>query len=104
MNFHENKLWQSAYVALMDLYDSFEGASEGREIVDQVLASGVAVVAKIADSLSRKDKGESAKILSDAMGAVATTRSHLAVAWGKKLVDDTTFRSLDSKYESLYRG
>lgn len=104
MNFHEDKLWQQAYVSLMDLYDAFEGVSEGREIIDQVLASAVAVVAKIADSLSRKDRNESAKILSDALGFVATTRSHLAVAWGKKLLDDETFRSLDAKYENLYRG
>lgn len=99
MNFHENKLWQEAYVALMDLYEAIEG--EGGEVVDQVLASGVGVVAKIADGLSRKDRRVGQQILSDAAGLVATTRSHLAVAWGKKLLDDETFRTLDEKYASL---
>lgn len=100
MNFHEHKLWQAAYVALMELYDAFEG-SPGREVVDQVLASGVGVVAKIADGLSRKDKSQMGEMLSDAAGLVATTRSHLAVAWGKKLLDDEIFRSLDAKYAEL---
>ena len=101
MNFHENKLWQSAYVVLMDLYDAFEGSAEGREVVDQVLASGVGVVAKIADGLSRRDRRQAAEILSDAAGLVATTRSHLAVAWGKKLLQDDVFRTLDGKYQEL---
>lgn len=101
MNFHEHKLWQAAYVVLMDLYDAFEGATESREVVDQVLASGVGVVAKIADGLSRRDRRQASEILSDAAGLVATTRSHLAVAWGKKLLNDETFRGLDSQYAEL---
>lgn len=101
MNFHEDKLWQQAYVALMDLYDAFEGMIEGREVVDQILASGVGVVAKIADGLSRRDRRQVSDILSDAVGLVATTRSYLAVAWGKKLLDDETFRGLDAKYAEL---
>ena len=101
MNFHENKLWQEAYVALMDLYDAFEGMAQGREVVDQVLASGVGVVAKIADGLTRTDQRVTSTLLSDAAGLVATTRSHLAVAWGKKLLDDETFRQLDDKYAAL---
>lgn len=101
MNFHEDKLWQAAYVALMDLYDAFEGVTEGREVIDQVLASAVGVVAKIADGLSRRDRRQSAEILSDAAGLVATTRSHLAVAWGKKILDDDSFQTLDKKYAEL---
>ncbi len=101
MNFHENRVWQSAYVVLMDLYDAFEGSLEGREVIDQVLASGVGVVAKIADGLSRKDRRQASEMLSDAAGLVAITRSHLAVAWGKKLLDDEIFRALDGKYAQL---
>ncbi|OGG23867.1 hypothetical protein A3A79_01540 [Candidatus Gottesmanbacteria bacterium RIFCSPLOWO2_01_FULL_43_11b] len=101
MNFHENKLWQAAYVALMDLYDAFDGLTEDREIIDQLLASGVGVVAKIADGLSRRDRRLAQTILSDAAGLVSTTRSHLAVAWGKKLLQDDAFRTLDGKYQEL---
>lgn len=100
-NFHENKLWQEAYVVLMDLYEAFESVGEGREVIDQVLGSGVGVVAKIADGLTRRDRQLAQNVLSDAAGMVATTRSHLAVAWGKKLLTDETFRALDGKYAAL---
>lgn len=85
----------------MDLYDAVEGMGENREILDQLLASGVGVVAKIADGLTRGDRNVSHTLLSDAAGLVATTRSHLAVAWGKQILDDETFRSLDTVYASL---
>ena len=32
---------------------------------------------------------------------VAMTRTHLAVAWGRGLMDDETFRGLDDKYAKL---
>lgn len=101
--FHENKLWQGAYVALMDLHEAFDGKKEGNaeEIVEHVLESATDLTAKIADGLSRLDKRFGRQILLDAIGMVAIVRTHLAVAWGQGLVNDDTFRQLDGKYDAL---
>jgi len=101
--FHEQKLWQDAYVALMDVHDTFDGQKDGddEEIVEQVLDSATDVAAKIADALSRLDRRFGKTILLDAIGMVAVVRTHLAVAWGRGLVDDDTFRTLDGKYDTL---
>ncbi len=101
--FHEHKLWQDAYVALMDIHEAFDGQKDGdnEEIVEQVLDSATDVTAKIADGLSRIDRRFGRQILMDAIGLVAITRTHLAVAWGRGLVDDELFKTLDGKYDTL---
>ncbi|MBI3385613.1 four helix bundle protein [Candidatus Gottesmanbacteria bacterium] len=103
MNFHEDKLWQASFVALMEAHDTFDPLKEGEqeEIVEDVLESATAVSAKIADGLSRVDKRFAHQILLDAIGLVAVVRTHLAVAWGRGLVPDGTFKSLDDKYADL---
>ena len=101
--FHEQKLWQDAYVALMDIHEAFDSQKSGDdgEIVEQVLDSATNLAAKIADGLSRLDRRFGRNILLDAIGMVAVVRTHLAVAWGRGLVNDDTFRTLDGKYDSL---
>ncbi|HCM82025.1 MAG: S23 ribosomal protein [Microgenomates group bacterium GW2011_GWC1_43_11] len=103
MSFHEHKLWQEAYVALMDTHEALEGDFEDpeEEIVQQVLESATTLSAKIADGLSRLDRRFGRQILLDAVGMVAVVRTHLAVAWGRGLVTDETFRALDGKYDAL---
>ena len=88
-NFHEHKLWQEAYVALMDL--------ENPELVP----SAKEVAATIADSLTRTDRRVSRELLQVAVGLVAKTRTELAVAWGKGLLTDELFKNLDDKYAAL---
>jgi len=101
--FHEQKLWQDAYVALMDVHEAFDAQKEGaqEEIVEQVLDSATNLAAKIADGLSRIDHRFGRQILMDTIGMVAIVRTHLAVAWGRGMVDDDTFRGLDGKYDAL---
>jgi four helix bundle protein len=101
--FHEHKLWQDAYVALMDIHEAFDAHKDGdeEEIVDQVLDSATNLAAKIADGLSRLDRRFGRQILMDAIGMVAIVRTHLAVAWGRGLVTDDIFRTLDGKYDAL---
>ena len=94
--FHDHKLWQEAYIALVELHDVFEAGD-----APQLLASASKVTAMIADALSRNDGRRGKEILSETVGGVAVTRSHLAVAWGRKLVDDETFKSLDNRYADL---
>jgi four helix bundle protein len=103
MNFHENKLWQDSYVVLMEIHDLFDDKREGElaEIVEDVLESATAVTSKIADGLSREDRRFGRQVLLDAVGLVAVARTHLAVAWGRGLVTDETFKGLDDKYAAL---
>lgn len=96
MNFHEHKLWQASYVALMDLH----GALDGEEAND-LLESAQEVAATIADSLTRQDRRVARDLLFAAVGQVAKTRTHLAVSWGRGIVDDATFKAIDDKYASL---
>ncbi|MBI3577416.1 four helix bundle protein [Candidatus Gottesmanbacteria bacterium] len=96
INFHEHKLWQSAYVALMDLYEAIEKGD-----APDLIISAETVAATIADALTRQDKKISNDLMQSAIGAVAMTRTHLAVAWGRGLLDDATFKKLDESYASL---
>ncbi len=96
VNFHEQKLWQAAYVALMDLYEVLDtGAAL------DLITSAETVAATIADALTRKDKNVANDLMQSAIGNVAMTRTHLAVAWGRGLLDDETFKKLDESYASL---
>lgn len=101
--FHENKLWQEAYVALMDVHEAFDSQKDGEyeEVAEAVVDSATSLAAKIADGLSRLDRRFGRQILMDAIGMVAVVRTHLAVAWGRGMVTDDVFRALDNKYDAL---
>lgn len=103
INFHEHKLWQDSYVVLMDIHDVVDEleSDEHAEIVDELLGAAQHVSAKIADGLSRNDKNMGKNLIYDAIGLVAVTRTQLAVAWGRGLMDDETFKALDDKYAHL---
>lgn len=106
MNFHDNKIWQQAYVALMDLYTTLDGVEdetreEEEEVVESLVVSAQNVASKIADGLSRKDQRFGKGLLFDAIGLVAITRTNLAIAWGRGLLNDDEFRALDDKYQEL---
>ncbi len=102
-NFHDQKLWQDAFVVLMEVHDTFDDMRQGSngEIVEDVIESATNVAAKIADGLSRQDRRFGRQVLLDAIGMVAMVRTHLAVAWGRGLVTDDMFKSMDDKYASL---
>ncbi|MCL4359991.1 four helix bundle protein [Patescibacteria group bacterium] len=104
VNFHEHKLWQASYVTLMDLHTALETVDvdpHDREVVNDLLESAEIVAATIADSLTRRDQRMAHDLMVDAVGEVAKTRTHMAVAWGRGLLDDETFKKLDGKYDSL---
>lgn len=102
-NFHENKLWQDAFVVLMDVHEAFEGEVEEQEeeLVEETVKSATDLSAKIADGLSRLDHRFGRQVIFDAIGMVAVVRTHLAIAWGRGILDDETFKDLDTKYSNL---
>lgn len=104
--FHDNKLWQQSYVALMDIHKTIDALDDAArqadaEVIQGLQKSAQVVSAKIADGLSRLDKRFGRNLLFDAIGLVAIVRTQLAIAWGRGLVDDDTFKAIDEKYSAL---
>ncbi|MBI4066267.1 four helix bundle protein [Candidatus Gottesmanbacteria bacterium] len=102
--FHEHKLWQESYVALMDIHealDKVEVEAHDEGIVKELIIVAQEVAATVADGLTRQDRRVGRDLMTKAVGQVAMTRTHLAVAWGRGLMDDETFRGLDDKYANL---
>lgn len=103
-NFHEHKLWQDAYVALIDLHEGLDKVEVGphdAEVSRELLRTAERVAALIADGLTRRDHGIGRRLIEDSVGEVAKTRTHLAIAWGRGLLDDTEFKKLDDTYDHL---
>lgn len=101
INFHEEKIWQDAYVALMDLHEALGDSTSDDRVVNKLLDSAEVVASTIADALTRADRRVSHDLIYDAIGEVAITRTQLAIAWGQELLDDNTFKGLDEKYANL---
>ena len=95
VNFHEHKLWQDAYVVLMDIHEAL--GDTDRDLLD----AAQKVASMIADGLSRLDRRTGRDLVTTAVGLVAVARTQLAVAWGRGLMNDETFRKLDEKYQTL---
>ena len=87
----------------MDIHDVIDRLDSGvsDEIVESLLTAAQDVTAKIADALSRVDRRVSRELIYDSVGLVAVTRTQLAVAWGRQILDDDTFKKLDDKYAEL---
>jgi four helix bundle protein len=90
----------------MDVYAAIDTIDEATRKEDSEIVLGLQkasqdVTAKIADGLSRLDKRMGRNLLYDAIGLVAIVRTQLAIAWGRGLMDDNTFRAIDTKYDEL---
>ena len=97
MTFHDDKLWQEAYTAVLDLTE----LPDDNEMIRRAQKLGLATLTTIADGVSRRDRRERDVKLRDAMGLVAGLRSMLSVAWAQEALDDDTFAKLDGAYETL---
>lgn len=97
MTFHDDKLWQEAYTAVLDLCE----AATGNDVLLQAKTLGLRALSTVADGVSRRDRRERDGKLRDAMGMVAGLRSLLSVAWAQEALTDETFQKLDSAYENL---
>jgi four helix bundle protein len=103
-NFHEHKLWQDAFVCLMDIHDLVEDLTltdSQEDIVEELLNAARDVASQIADGLSRLDGATGRALVTEAIGLVAITRTQLAVSWGRGILNDDAFRAIDTKYAQL---
>lgn len=90
----------------MDIYQTLDEVDvdikdEEHETVESMVLSAQNVASKIADGLSRVDKRIARELLTDAIGLVAIVRTQLAIAWGRGILTDDTFRAIDGKYQEL---
>jgi len=83
INFHDHKLWQDAFVVLMDVHDVADAAGGKNDVLTQLVSDAQLVAAKIADGISRNDNRVGRTLVADSVGLVAITRTHLPVAWGR---------------------
>ncbi|MCX6793483.1 MAG: hypothetical protein NTY06_00040 [Candidatus Gottesmanbacteria bacterium] len=97
MSFHDDKLWQEAYTAVIDLC----ALAGENEVIGQAQKLGLKTLTTIADGVSRRDRRERDMKLRDAAGRVAGVRSLLSVAWAQDAVSDDVFAKLDGAYEAL---
>lgn len=95
--FHDDKLWQEAYTAVIDLC----ALSDDNEVIKRAQKLGLKTLTTIADGVSRRDRRERDMKLRDAAGQVAGVRSLLSVAWAQDAVNDDVFAKLDGAYEAL---
>ena len=97
MTFHDDKIWQDAYTAVLDLCE----LNDDNDAVKRAIKLGLKTLTTIADGVSRRDRRERDIKLRDAAGTVAGVRSLLSVAWAQEALDDDTFAKLDGAYETL---
>lgn len=98
-SFHDNKLWQDAYVSSLDVAEVFDAT--GGELGTQIKRQSLHILTSIADSLTRRDRREAEAKMRDAAGLVSAIRSLLSVAWAQNQLSDDQFGKLDGAYESL---
>ncbi len=97
--FHDNKLWQDAYVAVLDVLEAVNGSES--ELTGRIKKYSFKVLVLIADSFSRRDRRERDNKLRDAIGTVYGLRSLLSVAWAQEVLDDEQFGKLDNTYDAI---
>lgn len=97
MSFHDDKIWQMSYTAVIDLC----ALPVENDVIARAQKLGLKTLTIIADGVSRRDRRDRDIKLRDAAGSVAGVRSLLSVAWAQEALDDETFAKLDGAYEEL---
>lgn len=98
--FHDNKVWQDAYVAALDVSDVLASGND-TDILPQLKKHSLTILTVAADALSRRDRREMDQKLRDVQGLIAALRSLLSVAWAQEILNDEQFSKLDTQYEAL---
>ena len=98
--FHDNKLWQDAYVAALDVTDVLSSCGE-TDLLPHLKNHSLTILTVAADALSRRDRREMDERLRNVNGLIAALRSLLSVAWAQETLNDEQFSKLDTQYEAL---
>ena len=101
--FYELSIWKDGYTLLMKVYsytDTFP-PEEKYALVSQIRRSANSIIANIAESHGRYAFKDKIRVLYIARGEIIETRSHLAVAYGRKYIDLQTFNNVNTRYTQL---
>ena len=102
-DFYELPIYRVGYNLLMEIYNltvTFP-ESEKFNLTSQLRRSANSIVANIAESHGRYSYNDKVRVLYIARGEILETRSHLAVAYGRQYLDDTTFKKINTAYCDL---
>ncbi|HBB38297.1 MAG TPA: four helix bundle protein [Candidatus Magasanikbacteria bacterium] len=76
-------------------------SDERYALSDQLKRSANAIIANIAESHGRYAYKDKVRVLYIARGEIVETRSHLAVAYGRDYIKQSTFTDLNRRYTML---
>lgn len=100
MTFHDDKLWQEAFTALLDLLEITDG--DDGDLVDQVRKQGMLTLTEVGQAVANRDrKFRDIKLRTVGTGIIVSLRSLLSVMWAREMLTDDEFAKLDGGYESL---
>lgn len=98
--FHDDKLWQEAYVALLDVLETTDGMDT--DIVAQVRKHAMMTLTEVGQGVANRDrKLRDIKLRGVGTGIIVALRSLLSVLWGTEVLTDDQFGKLDGAYEAL---
>ena len=107
MSFHDDKLWQEAYVAAIDTLEATHSASSGQadgldgDLVDQVRKHSMMVLTEVGQAVANRDRKVRDLKLHNVANIIIALRSLLSLLWAREGFDDATFGKLDASYEAL---
>lgn len=100
MTFHDDKLWQDAFTALLDLLELTE--SMDGDLVSKVRKTGMKTLTEVGQAVANRDrKFRDIKLRTVGAGEIVSLRSLLSVMWAREILSDDDFAKLDGAYESL---
>lgn len=97
--FHDDKLWQESYTALLDLLEATN--ENDADVIDQVRKHAMMVLTEVAQGVATRDRRFRDTKLRGAYSISVALRSLLSVAWANEDLDDEVFQKLDGVYEEL---
>ncbi|KKU86936.1 MAG: hypothetical protein UY16_C0045G0005 [Candidatus Gottesmanbacteria bacterium GW2011_GWA2_47_9] len=99
MSFHDDKLWQEAYVAAIDTLEATDG--QPGDLIDQVRKHAMMVLTEVAQAVGNRDRKLRDIKLHGVGNIIIALRSLLSLLWAREGFTDETFGKLDAAYEAL---
>lgn len=102
-DFHDLDIWKQGYELLMHIYtlSNHFPSEEKYGLSSQLTRSANSVIANIAEAHGRFSYQDKIRVLYIARGEILETRSHLAVAFGRKYIEPNIFQHLNREYTTL---
>ena len=102
-DFYQLPIWREGYELLMLIYNISEKFPDWEKyaLSSQIIRSANSIIANIAEAHGRFSFNDKIRVLYIARGELAETRSHLAVALGRKYINDVKFKNINIRYCDL---